>query len=304
MSTKTRRPVMMSTPPPKSKKTYGEAEKRSLLENFDLEVADKTRAFRSHLQATLSSFLIRQETEIFKIPRELRNMTLGELSTKWAGGWASTTQRIAREKIEEAEREREREEAAQKAEREGAKRKRGTVGTPDATPERKVKSRKDQGQVAGKRKPGKTKKPSAPSTHSSQGPSSLPQDHIFNPSLPPTPRLPRLPKRNESLLSINGSPLANPISPSTSLSTSESGLDLPDPAEMERKALSKSQANRSPKSKSSKKKRAPSLIFRPSLAVPSRDTNDTNKDGAEVRLAHIGLSDGRTLRGFGGGRES
>ena len=85
-------------------------------------MADKTRAFRSQLQATLAAFLLRQETEIFKIPRELRNMTLGDLSTKWAGSWAGTVQRIAREKIEEAERERDREEREKEKEREGQKR--------------------------------------------------------------------------------------------------------------------------------------------------------------------------------------
>lgn len=36
-----------------------------------------------------------------KIPKDLRGMTLGELSDKWGGSWAGTLQRIARERIEE-----------------------------------------------------------------------------------------------------------------------------------------------------------------------------------------------------------
>lgn len=38
-----------------------------------------------------------------------------------------------------------------------------------------------------------------------------PSSNIFDPRLPKTPAYPRAPRRNESLLSINGSPLANPF---------------------------------------------------------------------------------------------
>ncbi len=45
-----------------------------------------------------------------KIPRELRNMTLGELERKWGGSWAGTLMRIKRDEMEDMERrERERE---------------------------------------------------------------------------------------------------------------------------------------------------------------------------------------------------
>jgi hypothetical protein len=74
-------------------------------------VDDKTRAFKASLAATLSSFMLRQEAEILKIPRDLRQMKLGDLEAKWGGSWAGTVQRIARQKIEERER-------AEKAERE------------------------------------------------------------------------------------------------------------------------------------------------------------------------------------------
>ena len=120
---------------------------------------------------------------------------------------------------------------------------------------------------------------------------SLPQDHVFNPSLPPTPKhQPARPlRRHESMVSLNGSPLANPLSPRSTRDEDGSDFDLPDPEEMERQA----QASKTPSSKSSKsskpKKRAPSLMFRQSMAAqPPPDVD-------EVRLAHIPLSDGRTL---------
>lgn len=59
------------------------------------------------LTQTLSSFSLREETEILSIPRELRNMTLGELEEKWGGGWAGTFHRIKAERFEVQEKERE-----------------------------------------------------------------------------------------------------------------------------------------------------------------------------------------------------
>ena len=72
--------------------------------------ADKTRNFRESLCARLKSFQIRQEMELLKIPRELRNMTLGELEKRWGGSWAGTLMRIKKEEMEALEKkERERE---------------------------------------------------------------------------------------------------------------------------------------------------------------------------------------------------
>lgn len=88
-----------------------------------IPVDDKTRAFKASLAATLSSFMLRQEAEILKIPRDLRQMKLGDLEAKWGGSWAGTVQRIARGKIEErekaekAERDRRREEEEAKGKR-------------------------------------------------------------------------------------------------------------------------------------------------------------------------------------------
>jgi hypothetical protein len=154
MSTKTRRPVAMATPPPKSRSTKAAAgaiagpsftaeEKEQILDNFDLEsescvscelknstapgenepadttiVADKTRAFRSNLALAIQSFMVRQESEILRIPRELRTMTLEELNSKWGGSFSGTVQRIQRERLERMERERAEIEEAAKLEAE------------------------------------------------------------------------------------------------------------------------------------------------------------------------------------------
>ena len=57
--------------------------------------------------------MVRQESEILRIPRELRNMTIEELNAKWGGSFSGTVQRIQRERLERIEKERaEMEEAA------------------------------------------------------------------------------------------------------------------------------------------------------------------------------------------------
>lgn len=79
-------------------------------------MADKTRAFKASLAAVLQSFVMRQEAEILKLPRELRSMKLSDLEGKWAGSWKETVQRMLQEKMEERERVR-----AEQAEGERAK---------------------------------------------------------------------------------------------------------------------------------------------------------------------------------------
>jgi hypothetical protein len=158
---------------------------------------------------------------------------------------------------------------------------------------------------------------------------SLPQNHIFNPALPPTPSFPRQAKRNESFFSANGSPIllvssdAEDDAPTHGNKSGDedgdsgdgfSDDDLPDPEALEAQILAKSakqskassaiSANtKTPISKSSdgrrKLKRGPSLVFRQSLLPqPSRkgrdgETDDGDED--EVELKSIPLSDGRVV---------
>ncbi|WWC62467.1 uncharacterized protein I303_105063 [Kwoniella dejecticola CBS 10117] len=326
-STKTRRAapnVIMSTPPPqRSKSTYSDVEKQGLLANFDIEVADKTLFFRSILSRTLASFRMREESEILSIPRELRGMTLGELESKWGGGWAGTLQRIRRESFEKKEKVREEKEEKERDEVVRGKRKRNGTASTNASPERGGKNpRRDAPTPASTRKAaqpsttrskasaaskkGKAAVSTPASGSSSKGPSTLPQNHIFNPTLPPTPFFS---SKTHSPLS-QPSKKSNPSSSSSALSSAhrppksadadenedasndeesdvndeddesqddddEDEDELPDPELLEAK-LMKSTKNKTPsnsKSSSSssrgKKKRGPSLIFRQSLAPGS-----------------------------------
>ncbi|WWC88775.1 uncharacterized protein L201_003688 [Kwoniella dendrophila CBS 6074] len=320
-STKTRRPpptnVIMSTPPPRSrnKVLYSETEKEGLLENFDIEVAHKSEIFRSILARTLVSFRIREESEILKIPRELRKLTLAELESKWGGGWANTLKNIRRESFDKKEKVREENDENKREELVKGKRKRNGTNTTDNSPERGGKNpRRDAPTPSSSRKapPSSTTrskastsaaarkgKSSAVTASSSKGPSTLPQNHIFNPTLPPTPLFSS--KANRPLTSPlsqpskSSKPSSNPPSNAAIEEEAEeeeeeevSGTDqteesededddeneLPDPEKLEAQILSA----KTPMSKSSdssfrlKKKRGPSLIFRQSLAPGSHSS--------------------------------
>lgn len=105
----------------------------------------------------------------------------------------------------------------------------------------------------------------------------LPQDHVFNPRIPQTPRPPR---RNESFFSENGSP----VDPSAIVPHED---DLPDPDEMERQAEAESLRSRGSRSVNSGRSmhRKPSIVFRRNVEDEPED------DGASV----IPLSDGRSI---------
>ncbi|ORY31366.1 hypothetical protein BCR39DRAFT_90112 [Naematelia encephala] len=341
MSTKTRRPVALATPPRKVISRYTQAEKESLLDNYDLEVADKTRAFHIQLGVSLQAFLLRQETELMRLPRELRGMTLSDLEDKWGGSWSGTVQRIARERMEREEgaRRRAEEEAAAVAAAEEenddvvkGKRKRGT-GATIQSPERKKNARRDSAQTpsTNRSKSSKARKPRSKASQTpSKGPSTLPQNHIFNPILPPiTPGYARQARMNEITFSANGSPIVlppnkgqgtatntntskskskgigigavSPISPSRPLpplpalsdSDSDSELDLPDPAELEAKLLAR-QSTSTASQPSRKPKRAPSIIFRHAPLAPIPAPAPTPSASTEP-ISTIPLSDGRTI---------
>lgn len=114
------------------------------------------------------------------------------------------------------------------------------------------------------------------------GKSTLPQDHVFNPHLPKTPK-PRAPRRNESFFSAAGSPVDVNAEHTDSEGSSDSD-ELPDPEVMERRALSQSGSQRSASARS-KGKRAPSLLFRQGAA-------EADAESTEISIT---LSDGRTM---------
>lgn len=58
---------------------------------------DRTRTFQAALSDLLSSFSLRQESEIMRIPKDLRNIKMGQLKEMWGGDWAATL-RILKER--------------------------------------------------------------------------------------------------------------------------------------------------------------------------------------------------------------
>ena len=102
------------------------------------------RAFRAELQLSLTSFLHEQEMQIVKIPRELRGMTMREISVSrfaevwthhqahWGGTLRDTLEKITASRLQV----RQREEASKEAEKVEVKgkRKRGTNSTLEAGP--------------------------------------------------------------------------------------------------------------------------------------------------------------------------
>jgi hypothetical protein len=48
----------------------------------------------------LESFSRRQETEVMRIPKELRSLTMGDLKAQWGGSWSVTLQKIKQAALE------------------------------------------------------------------------------------------------------------------------------------------------------------------------------------------------------------
>ncbi|KIR68515.1 hypothetical protein I312_100398 [Cryptococcus bacillisporus CA1280] len=325
--------VSLSTPSPLSKRSrsaFSEAEKQGLLQNFDLEVQDKLQYFRSMLTQTLSSFSLREETEILSIPRELRNMTLGELEEKWGGGWAGTFHRIKAERFEVQEKEREEREEKGREEAVKGKRKRNVAGSsrgnsparstknprreaPTPSSIRNTSSRATSSIAPARAKSATTSKRTGKAIMalSPKSTSGLPQDHIFNPALPPTPF-----RSTEAGSGVRPSPISKasnsyphsrelPDNSGNMTSVNEDSLegdeeedDLPDPEAMEARLLSRPNV-KSPSSKSrSRKKRGPSLIFHQSLGAKAKIISGPEPSGSldsDEPLATIQLSDGREI---------
>ncbi|KAJ9117010.1 hypothetical protein QFC22_004668 [Naganishia vaughanmartiniae] len=90
-----------ATPPRGGKEALiSAAEKKSMLDNLDLEVNDRTKSFRSHLDDLLTSFEIRQESAIMCIPKNLRNLSMKEMNELWGGDWSTTLRKLAEKTLE------------------------------------------------------------------------------------------------------------------------------------------------------------------------------------------------------------
>ncbi|KZO96998.1 hypothetical protein CALVIDRAFT_597740 [Calocera viscosa TUFC12733] len=214
---------------------YSYEEKQSILENLDIEVADKKRRFDDYLDRLLKSFLLRQESEVTRIPRSLRGMTIREFGEKYNGDIKYCMETMARERLGEeglqeldaSAKKRKRQEYPHEQEMENTKPNKTPrrvppsakkpAQTPSRTPARGLFGRGARSPLAPRNGPDAFRpafastplKPSAsaPLAKSTTRP---PTARTFNPLLPSTPAFPRKVKRNESLMSVNGSPLENP----------------------------------------------------------------------------------------------
>lgn len=103
--------------------SLSQVEKQRLIENLELErkfisqmpstretlysylivtmmiVQDRTRHFHGALADILNSFLVRQESEILRIPKDLRNVKMKDLKSMWGGDWASTLRHLKEETL-------------------------------------------------------------------------------------------------------------------------------------------------------------------------------------------------------------
>ncbi|KAJ1309968.1 hypothetical protein OPQ81_006726 [Rhizoctonia solani] len=249
---------------------FTEEEKAQLLENFDLEIADRVARMRANVADILERFLIRQENEVTRIPRALRSLTVGEFADKYNGSISECLQKMAQARLE----------STQDADIAGGKRKwQGTQSTEATSTLDKEGSRAPKAArkaappssavrrvvPAGSRTPSTNRTlhttanptPSRPRLNATPlrkapalsrtgtvpaspfrgGPNGAqagyntiarsvsqpvvpttgmkpPTSATFAPTMPPSaPAYPRRPRRGEQMLSINGSPLANPLDP-------------------------------------------------------------------------------------------
>ncbi|KAG9087384.1 hypothetical protein FRC07_012837, partial [Ceratobasidium sp. 392] len=79
---------------------FTEEEKAQLLENFDLEIADREARMRTNVADILARFLVRQENEVTRIPRALRSLTVGEFADKYDGSISACLQAMAQARVE------------------------------------------------------------------------------------------------------------------------------------------------------------------------------------------------------------
>ncbi|KAF8758945.1 Nbl1 / Borealin N terminal [Rhizoctonia solani] len=258
----------------KPTRRFTEEEKAQLLENFDLEVADRVARMRTNVTDILERFLIRQENEVTRIPRALRSLTVGEFADKYNGSISECLQGMAQARLE----------STGDADLAGGKRKwqasqnTETAAVPDKEGSRAPKAARKVAPPssavrrivpAGSRTPSANRTlhsnpnpnpnptPSRPRLNATPlrkapalsrtttvpaspfrgGPSGTqpgynattrsvsqpviptastkpPTSATFAPAMPPSaPAYPRRPRRGEQMLSINGSPLANPLDP-------------------------------------------------------------------------------------------
>ncbi|KAF8710803.1 Nbl1 / Borealin N terminal, partial [Rhizoctonia solani] len=319
----------------KPTRRFTEEEKAQLLENFDLEVADRVARMRTNVTDILERFLIRQENEVTRIPRALRSLTVGEFADKYNGSISECLQGMAQARLE----------STGDADLAGGKRKwqasqnTETAAVPDKEGSRAPKAARKVAPPssavrrivpAGSRTPSANRTlhsnpnpnpnptPSRPRLNATPlrkapalsrtttvpaspfrgGPSGTqpgynattrsvsqpviptastkpPTSATFAPAMPPSaPAYPRRPRRGEQMLSINGSPLANPLDPDY------------DVAHDDRLNLDSGKGRRSPKAK-------PNHLSKQGSSIRVRPNNSRSTTSLAIR--HPSASSTSTL---------
>ncbi|TDL22250.1 hypothetical protein BD410DRAFT_723257 [Rickenella mellea] len=226
----------MRTPPKPSRKdarrNYTAEEKRQLLANLDIEVAHRTRQFETSLADILENFRNHHEGQVLRVPKLVRGLTMGEFADKYNGDINEAMKGLHKDRaggepvpIDASARKRKWDESKPDPP-EAESSRAGKLARLQASPakagpsnlriSRVVKtpgaSRSNRYNYSQANSPSPSKfVPTRPISPSKLPPGSRPPTAMtFNPYLPKTPGLPRPPRRNESMMSINGSPLEIP----------------------------------------------------------------------------------------------
>ncbi|KAI5123459.1 hypothetical protein M0805_008829 [Coniferiporia weirii] len=228
----------METPPRDARKEarrrFTTEEKKQLLANLDIEVAHRTRQFEESLAQILESFKNHHEGQVLRVPKLVRNITMGEFADKYNGDINECLRGLQRERqggeptLDPSLKKRKWKDSEDAPGPEDAESSRASKTARMASPVKmdaakilKARLNKTPGKLRAVHHPHPQFGPTSPTKLKPVGRSTspfkasssrLPSSKEFNPLLPKTPAYPRAPRKNESLMSINGSPLLLPSS--------------------------------------------------------------------------------------------
>ncbi|KAG8752902.1 hypothetical protein FRC14_006618 [Serendipita sp. 396] len=217
-------------------------EKERLIENLNIEVTNHRRRYEAFLEQLLEGFSLRHGMEVMRIPKSIRHMKMKDFD-RFGGNVQACVQAIAKQRVAESEGEaNEKKRKWQTAIQEAGLEEERALKTPRVAPPSPVKptprgvqnktakgavgrttgtqtSTKAAVQNAARRMMMPTVREttmsptkSRPASPVKQTSSFKPASTTFNPVLPPkTPVYPRRQaKQNETVMSVNGTPLAIP----------------------------------------------------------------------------------------------
>lgn len=229
------------------RRRFNSEEKKQLLANLDIEVAHRTRQFEQSLAQILENFMNHHEGQVLRVPKLVRNITMAEFADKYNGDINECLRGLQRDKqggepsLDPALRKRKWKESEETSGPEDMENRRTSKTARFVSPVKmnaakilKARLNKTPGPNRTARnlyptlgagtpssKPSRTlsrfmsptKASSSKTTNTAPATTSrVPSSSHFNPVIPKTPAYPRAPRKNESLMSINGSPISYPVS--------------------------------------------------------------------------------------------